>query len=50
MASNPMQRLAYWAIGTFTVALAAAIYFEWPWLAFLPAVMWMDGLDGVRTS
>ncbi len=48
MASNPMQRLAYWAIGTFTVALAAAIYFEWPWLAFLPAVMWMAWMAFAR--
>ena len=43
-----MQRLAYWAIGAFTVALAAAIYFEWPWLAFLPAVMWMAWMAFAR--
>ena len=44
MASHSMQKLAHWAIGLFAVALSAAIYFEWPWLALLPAVigmMWM---------
>lgn len=42
------QKLAYSAIGLFAVTLSAAIYFEWPWLALLPAAAAMIWLAFVR--
>ncbi len=48
MVLHVAQKLAYWAIGLFAVTLSAAIYFEWPWLAFLPASIAMIWLAFVR--
>jgi O-antigen ligase len=48
MASDLMQKLSPWAIGLFALALSAAFYFEWPWLAVLPVIIAFAWLAIVR--